>query len=570
MKKLLCLIFVLCAFPAFSQVNGDTARRIQPVSVLPSVCKPLNGDIVYLTTGATGPYRCINTNTWQKIDLLSIKDFGGTGGGIIDDSAALVSACASGVPVIIPAGTYLISNNVSCAADLIFSGGIFSISAGKTLTLTGNIDAVNTQIFSGIGIVSFSGNVSVNIFLPEWWGWNPDNTDGSIAMNKLFAAVYTAGAGEIYFHSGSGYYRADSKLTLPNDGAVPPVQNNITLTGPSSCKTWAYEGGAKLDLRYQGAGGKITTLGRGALEIKNLNIVDGGIANTTPFIYTTDTALSIHDNHFVGSGGQQDMVTLGGTSIVDDGTINSPFSGYGANISNNSFLNLGIALGQTYANGIVISNNSYVAYLALNRAIEIKGVSAANNDHGWMITDNIIEMNALTYGIKVDYGYGNIFSGNLFDDTTVGIPFYITNSAGNTIISSGQISGDSNAIIKNTVIPASASSGQDNIFNIYTPTGGIQAGIHVTLDSGSRLDLSTILCSDSGRIFVMDNTFKQVAGSVFILGSFTAAVIGDDALATIAITDTADKLCIYFDAGKYWIKNNRSGTRTYSLAFLAS
>ena len=110
--------------------------------------------------------------------------------------AALTAASAAGGPVLIPAGTYLIDQDVTCSAPLFFAGGKFSIASGKTLTINGPIQAVPAQLFEGLGTVAF-GQGAISTVLPQWWGALGDGVqDDAPALRKAMATgrnVYLIG-----------------------------------------------------------------------------------------------------------------------------------------------------------------------------------------------------------------------------------------------------------------------------------------------------------------------------------------------------------------------------------------
>jgi hypothetical protein len=103
--------------------------------------------------------------------------------------AALTAASAAGGPVLIPAGTYLIDQDVTCTAPLVFAGGKFSIASGKTLTINGPVQAPIKQIFSGSGTVVF-GSGAVGAAYPQWWGAKGDGVANDTAAFQ--AAVNAA------------------------------------------------------------------------------------------------------------------------------------------------------------------------------------------------------------------------------------------------------------------------------------------------------------------------------------------------------------------------------------------
>jgi len=103
--------------------------------------------------------------------------------------AALTAASAAGGPVLIPAGTYLIDQDVTCTAPLHFAGGKFSIASGKTLTINGPIQAPLAQIFEGLGTVAFGQGAIPEVY-PQWWGALADGSNDDTAA--LQAAINAA------------------------------------------------------------------------------------------------------------------------------------------------------------------------------------------------------------------------------------------------------------------------------------------------------------------------------------------------------------------------------------------
>jgi len=145
-------------------------------------------------------------------------------------------------------------------------------------------------------------------------GWLPDGTDHSAAAIALLALAAAGGGGTIYFRPSTGRYRADSQLIIPTFGSGGQAsQKNIRLTGAGGGANWyailgnpdPAPNAAILDLRYNSLGvpgGRIMTLGLGSLVIDNLQIIDGGPKNSTPFIWSTNTTCTIENNAFVGNG----------------------------------------------------------------------------------------------------------------------------------------------------------------------------------------------------------------------------------------------------------------------------
>ena len=255
------------------------------------------------------------------------------------------------------------------------------------------------------------------VFNVQAYGWLPDGTDHSTQALALLAKIYNAGGGTLYFPPAVSAYRADSQLLFPNNGAPSPSNVNVILEGSDSTTSGVVRS-STLDLRYQGTGGKITTLGSGGLTIKNLSLIDRGTSNTTPFIYTTNTTLSIKDNNFYGSGNvNQDAIVLGGTDNNSGNTINSSFNGYETSIDHNTFRNLNRGIyGRNYANSVSVTDNMFVNNVG-TRAIEfVDSLSDGSTDVGEYVAGNLIEMDVYQYGIVLSSTTQSTFVGNGFYD----------------------------------------------------------------------------------------------------------------------------------------------------------
>lgn len=146
-------------------------------------------------------------------------------------------------------------------------------------------------------------------------GWLGDGNDHSVEALALLNTVNNAGGGTIYFPPSTSAYRADSQLLIPNNGATPqPVQKSIKFMGAGGGQNWytlSAPQASILDLRYQGTGAKITSLGKGSLQLNNLLIKDGGSSiGGTPFVLVTNTCLTARDCTFQGLGDKTATVTI--------------------------------------------------------------------------------------------------------------------------------------------------------------------------------------------------------------------------------------------------------------------
>lgn len=359
------------------------------------------------------------------------------------------------------------------------SGIIGTLTAGRVPYASGSHTLVDSAAFKFDGsLLAPIADKGGQVFNVLAYGIVAGDVDiagaNSTAMLALLETVNTAGGGTIYFPP--GVYRFDSQLLLPNDGGSPrPIQANIRLTGAGGGQNWYAEGNTTygtsvLDLRYNGGNiGKIETLGRGALQIDNLVLFDGGTDNNA-FIHSTHTVLTIHDSTFIGTcqtPSTQDAIVLGGSTATDGPTTAAPFSGYGTLIQSNHFncLNRGL-YAKTFANNIQFLSNSFQGNTG-TIAIEANGsLAAAQLITGLNISGNLIQMDQYTYGVKLTAVQQSNFTANSFPDIGGGALFLyylIDPSTANVITlingadpaSDKDVGGDTASLLWTTILGAS-------------------------------------------------------------------------------------------------------------------
>jgi hypothetical protein len=214
----------------------------------------------------------------------------------------------------------------------------------------------------------------------------------------------------------AGVCRIDSIVTLPNDGATPPNQKPLRIVGAGAQMTGGVlattSGGTVLDMRASGAYGKLVTSGLGYVEISGVTFKDSA-GTSTPFVYTTNTTLHIHDSAFIGTKLQktcdQDAIILGGTEEIEGGGgLTHGFQGYGTVIRGNYFNRIRRAVyGRVFANGVIVRDNTIWwesgSNLAGGAAIEFDNpaVSPVQGDAGSVIAHNLIEVKGYPYGVKL-------------------------------------------------------------------------------------------------------------------------------------------------------------------------
>jgi hypothetical protein len=119
---------------------------------------------------------------WQE--FVSVKDFGADSTGATSCSTVFATADASGSgSLVIPAGTYLVSTNVTFATPVIMNAGaVLNIATGVTVTFTGGFQAGVYRVFNitGTGEVVFNWQ-NLTVGYPEWWGAAANQTVNSYA-----------------------------------------------------------------------------------------------------------------------------------------------------------------------------------------------------------------------------------------------------------------------------------------------------------------------------------------------------------------------------------------------------
>jgi len=105
--------------------------------------------------------------------------------------------------------TYTVSTDLTVSSNItvkVDRGALVSIASGKTLTITGTLDAGLYQIFSGAGTVT----VNTSTIYPDWWGGKGD--DSTDSTSALQAALNNLSVGRKLV-IGDGKWHFSSSLT---------------------------------------------------------------------------------------------------------------------------------------------------------------------------------------------------------------------------------------------------------------------------------------------------------------------------------------------------------------------
>jgi hypothetical protein len=190
------LVFDANGLPIVSAGSGtDTALRTDlAVSTVAAAGASLVG---YRNSSASSTARTVLS---KLRDVVSVKDFGAVGDGTTDDTAAIQAAFASGFgQVLFPIGTYrLVANSLATPTIQMTSGAMISVDSGYTLTLSGGLIAPISQIFTGVGTVTF-GTAPISCAYPEWFGavGNGTTNDSAAIQKAIDAFPITVATGGI-------------------------------------------------------------------------------------------------------------------------------------------------------------------------------------------------------------------------------------------------------------------------------------------------------------------------------------------------------------------------------------
>jgi hypothetical protein len=160
----------------------NSAIEVMTARILTDVGTADAGAVTY-TQGGSGS---VQTTVQAKLqESVSVKDFGATGDGVTDDTAAFVAALAAADYIYVPDGTYLIGTNLTVPVSntLVFSGGDLIIDSGVTFTYNGGIQASVQKIFTING--TFAGKPQTGVGYPEWYGAISDGTTDDSAAIQL-------------------------------------------------------------------------------------------------------------------------------------------------------------------------------------------------------------------------------------------------------------------------------------------------------------------------------------------------------------------------------------------------
>jgi hypothetical protein len=244
----------------------------------------LGGGFIQAGTGA------VQRTVESKLqDVVSVKDFGAVGDGVADDTAAFIaahSAAPTGVPILVPSGTYYVPSNVTCTGRrFTFEGSSLTTNSGKLVgALIERTDPVTGGRQYGVGnslqygsYYRFGRNAGGPIGLTVGGGDTDDGDWGNVIFPDVYGGWTTIQPGK-YLSSAELAIQPSSAAgaaTLTNGG------NTVTrVSGALFEASWVGKRIYVAEGRY-----KVATVNVGAetLTVTNLD----GSAVTFPSGATT-------------------------------------------------------------------------------------------------------------------------------------------------------------------------------------------------------------------------------------------------------------------------------------------
>jgi len=365
----------------------------------------------------------LNQFDWVGVDVL--QKFGG---GVSRTDTTITSAkgtvgSSNDVALWFSPGTWTITDDLTITSNITMvlpPGTVFSITAGKTLTINGPFKSGLYQVFSGSGSVAF-GNFVKKVY-PEWWGEN--TTPGTTDMTaEIQAAIDSVGDDAITYFSPTSY--------LISDVIDVDQGSNVSLIG---------ESGAEIILSVADKDGFNIT--QNNVTVRNLTMEGEGTYVTSgssgkSLIVTSGDHTIIRDC-YLKEPEQRGIEITGDYAVIEDNVIEGGdyFADAGAIGSDRQHYGIYLASGADYAK---ITGNKIIPNSDANAGVVIQGITNSsyaqdarvqNNyvknawDHGiYLVVENSVISQNVVVGCGIKTGMrvsgtsvkGNVISGNSVD-----------------------------------------------------------------------------------------------------------------------------------------------------------
>ena len=373
-----------------------------------------SGNVNY-NQGGTGAQTRTVENKLQ--DVVSVKDFGATGDGVTDDTAAFTSAEAATSSFIhVPAGTYVVS---SLALDKTYCGaGVIKLDGTLQPQILSNARPNTVTVFPPVTNAS-------NVLKPDgtWLDVSSSTTSGLQEAVNYACGDGTAGSGDHDLHivggeastGGAVVYNLSTTLSFPamqgkkiSSGAV--TLNFTSAIGTSPCVK--FDSCMMVDVRLQGCqivnGGTGTALlfeptNSCPLDTDVHQIVDSSFHITT--VVNTNNSAQAND-----AGAVVRFVPTSGTHASNNGIVNSTFIFDEINQENTASTTAGIWIQNSAANKPFANN--YIKCQHVHNQTGVGVQIGTTSGHAATASGN-------TYQIVSNSNSGASSDFNVFEDEAV-------------------------------------------------------------------------------------------------------------------------------------------------------
>lgn len=477
---------VACSVKNIPNANFDT-----PIYVT-AYAKSDDGTYTY---GATRAHRVSN---WLSAN---IRENGAVGDGETDDAQALIdtiNAVGGNGRVIVPAGNYFISTNITVPAGITLAvdrGAKFTVASGATLAINGKIDAGMYQIFDGAGNVG--GNIQGEGYA-QWFGV----TNGAAgdctaalqkAVNALSHVILPYGTGAALADASSSYYRFSTIY----------INKPTVIEGRGGLRTNITNGNGT----YHGF-----VINSSDVTIKNFYSWGNGAQNTQAAMYHFNTAAQNLNNIRI----ENCFAYLAGHMISDANSsysvTNATLKGLFANFSYNTGIYLtdfatGIVLDEIVADWPQAGSNATGIYVA-----NCTGMYAYDLDAAMGHTIGAAPVAGQKNDGIVFQNCSNVTLNRAMVDAVGGTPF--------------KFLACTNMDIKNLVpsifdgVGIMMDSVTNSTFTIIKVNGTVNAsaGMHMRLCSNVRLNNVCVQKCPAGG-FTLENSYNNVITNLYTTGN---------------------------------------------------